>query len=71
MGTLLCWRTVIGEDGEPQGVLTAREAMGVKPSRRWRPVPPITAIWIGLSKVVGRDIAIGLRCERVIEERRG
>jgi hypothetical protein len=47
MGTEACVRTVMGEEGAPQGVVSVRVAMGVKPERCWRPVPPITAIWMG------------------------
>lgn len=42
-----CWRTAIGEEGEPQGVVGLRLATCVKPASELRPVPPITAMWIG------------------------
>lgn len=41
------WRTPIGEEGVPQGVVGVRLATWVKLGRDWRPVPPITAIEIG------------------------
>jgi hypothetical protein len=47
MGTELWERMVMGEEGVPQGVEGVREATGVKPSRCWRPVPPMTAMWTG------------------------
>lgn len=48
------WRTAMGEEGVPQGVVTLREATGVKPGRDWRPVPPITAMGMGPGGVVSR-----------------
>jgi len=40
-------RTVMGDEGVPQGVVGLSEATGVKPGRDWRPVPPITAMGMG------------------------
>ena len=40
-------RTVMGDEGVPQGVVGLIEATGVKPGRDWRPVPPITAMGMG------------------------
>lgn len=41
------WRTEIGEEGAPQGVSSLRVATWEKPPMDWRPVPPITAMWMG------------------------
>jgi hypothetical protein len=44
-----CWwcRTVIGDDGVPQGVVMFSEATWVKPGSSRRPVPPMTAMGTG------------------------
>ncbi len=42
----------MGEEGWPQGVKGFTVAMGVKPGRDWRPVPPITAILTASGRVV-------------------
>lgn len=47
MGTELCVRIEMGDEGAPQGVEIVREATAEKPSRCWRPVPPMTAMWTG------------------------
>jgi hypothetical protein len=47
MGTELCLRMEMWDEGVPQGVGIVREATGEKPSRCWRPVPPMTAMWTG------------------------
>lgn len=44
---VVCWRTVMGDEGVPQGVSIERDATGVKPGRWEIPVPPITAMGIG------------------------
>lgn len=41
------WRTAIGDEVFPQGVSTFRFATWVKPGNDCRPVPPMTAMWIG------------------------
>ena len=41
------WRTEMGEEGAPQGVEGEMIATWVKSAREARPVPPITAMWIG------------------------
>jgi hypothetical protein len=41
------WRTEMGEEGLPQGVLGVSVATGVKPPMDCRPVPPMTAMWMG------------------------
>jgi hypothetical protein len=51
----------MGEEGVPQGVVTLREATGVKPGRDWRPVPPITAMGMGPGSVVRKVL---YECDR-------
>ena len=41
------WRTVIGAEGRPHGVVGLMLATCVKSARDARPVPPMTAIRIG------------------------
>lgn len=68
MGVLECGevRTVMGEEGAPQGVVGVRMATGVK--ERWvreeMPVPPMTAMGMGRSKVVGRSDIVAVVVER-------
>ena len=53
------WRTEMGEEGAPQGVSSLRVATWEKPPMDWRPVPPITAMWMGSS--VGSALGVYVR----------
>ncbi len=55
----------MGEEGEPQGVEGLRVATWVKPGRDWRPVPPITAMWMG-SGVACQHWAVGMRMVELV-----
>ena len=56
---------LMGEEGEPQGVEGLRVATWVKPGRDWRPVPPITAMWMG-SGVACQHWAVGMRMVELV-----
>lgn len=45
------WRTLMGAEGLPQGVVGETLATWVKSARDWRPVPPMTAIWMGSARM--------------------
>jgi hypothetical protein len=45
-GDLWC-KTLMGDEGVPHGVSTLRDAARVKPGSDCRPVPPMTAMWMG------------------------
>lgn len=45
-GDLWC-STLMGDEGVPHGVSTFKLAARVKPGNDCRPVPPMTAMWMG------------------------
>ena len=46
------WRTDIGAEGDPHGVVGLMLATWVKSAREARPVPPMTAMWMGSRALV-------------------